>query len=184
MRAKNLDSLTVLCHHRWSLPVLAELHAGRGAKFVTLARRLGVSRDSLSRTLAALMEHGLLKRNPGYGHPMRPEYVLTPAGARLAPWCLRLVRALRALRLEPSVLRKWSLPVLAVLQAGQARFCDLKTVLPGITPRALTLALKDMENAGLIQRRVLTEYPPATCYQLTARSRPLRASLRHLDTRP
>jgi DNA-binding HxlR family transcriptional regulator len=174
--------LIFLCHHRWSLRVLAELYVGRGAKFVTLAHRLGVSRDSLLRTLAALIEHGLLKRNPGYGHPLRPEYVLTPTGARLAPWCHRLVRALRALRLEPSVLRKWSLPVLAVLQAGRARFSDLKSSLPGVTARALALTLKDMESTGLIQRRVLTEYPPATCYQLTARSRTLRAPLRHLGT--
>jgi DNA-binding HxlR family transcriptional regulator len=183
MRAKRRHNLTVLCHHRWSLPILAQLYLERGAKFVTLAHRLGVSRDSLRRTLAALIEHGLLKRNPGYGHPMRPEYVLTPAGARLAPWCHRLVRALRALRLEPSVLRKWSLPVLAVLYAGRARFSDLKSALPGITPRALTLTLKDMETAGLIQRRVLSEYPPATCYQLTTRSRSLQTPLRHLGTR-
>ena len=182
MGAKKPNRLVVLCHHRWALPVLAELHrSAGGAKFVTLSRRLGISRDSLRRTLAALAEHGWLKRNPGYGHPMRPEYVLTAAGAKLAPWCARLVRALKALKLDQSLLRKWSLPVLAGLRAGRVRFSELKVFLPGITPRALTLALKEMESAGLVKRFVLREYPPTTCYRLTARSHRLVPLLKRLE---
>src|SRR5947207_13068422 len=67
-----------LFHHRWAVPVLAELRRERGSRFVTLANRIGVTRDSLRRTLSALIDDGLVERNPGYGHPLRPEYVLTP----------------------------------------------------------------------------------------------------------
>ena len=30
-------------------------------------------------------------KNPGHGHPMRPEYLLTSSGEELAPWCRRLL---------------------------------------------------------------------------------------------
>ena len=74
---KNLASLTVLVHHRWALPVLGELYRDDGAKFVTLVHRLNVSKDSLARTLEHLRTLDLAVKNPGYGHPLRPEYVLT-----------------------------------------------------------------------------------------------------------
>ena len=70
-------TLPALLHHRWAVPILAVLHREKGAKFVTLGSRLGVSRDSLRRSLDRLTQQRLVRRNPGYGHPMRPEYVLT-----------------------------------------------------------------------------------------------------------
>ena len=40
-------------------------------------------------------------------------------------------------------LNKWSMPVLAAL-AGDRRFSELRDALPGVSPRALTLALKSL----------------------------------------
>ena len=42
--------------------------------------RLGLSRSMLTASLTQLIEAGWLQRNPGHGHPLRPEYVLTDAG--------------------------------------------------------------------------------------------------------
>jgi DNA-binding HxlR family transcriptional regulator len=42
-----------------------------------------------------------------------------------------------------------------------------------VTPRALTLALKDLAAAQLVERRVTPDYPPATVYRLRRRARPL-----------
>jgi DNA-binding HxlR family transcriptional regulator len=42
-----------------------------------------------------------------------------------------------------------------------------------VTSRALTLALKDLAAAQLVDRRVTPDYPPATVYRLRARARPL-----------
>ena len=52
----SIEDLIALFHHRWSAPVLAELGRTRGTRFVVLVNRLGVGRESLRRTLAALME--------------------------------------------------------------------------------------------------------------------------------
>ena len=167
----SIELLIELFHRRWSAPVLAELERQRGSRFVTLTRTLRIPRDSLRRTLDALVEMGLVGRNPGYGHPLRPEYVLTEAGRPVARRCARLVAVLEGHR--DVALRKWSLPVLVALERP-SRFSELRMELPGITARALAIALKDLEAAGLVERRVEAAYPPTAVYATTAGGRRLR----------
>jgi DNA-binding HxlR family transcriptional regulator len=168
-----MSTLVALFHNRWSVPILAELHRQRGSRFVTLARTLGMSRESLRRTLAALTESGLVGRNPGYGHPLRPEYVLTRRGERVALRGRPLVELLRERRLEEVGLKKWSMPVVHALADGPLRFSELRDRLEGISPRALTLALKELEAAGVVERRVTNDYPPATSYRLAPDAQPI-----------
>lgn len=168
-----MSSLVPLVHNRWSLAVVAELHRSGGAKFVTLAHRLGVGRESLKRTLATLAALDVVAKNPGYGHPLRPEYVLTPRGRRIAPACAELLAALAERGLEDVGLRKWSLPVLVALDGGR-RFSELRAALPGATSRALALALKDLGAAGLVRRELVDEFPPTALYRATSEARALR----------
>ena len=157
--------------------MLAEIERTRGSRFATLTGKLGVSGESLRRTLRALQEDGLVDRNPGYRHPLRPEYVLTGRGRALGPPAQRLVRALRGR--EEVGLKKWSLPVLAALDRPR-RFSELAAALPDATPRALALALKDLHAAGLVRRTVLDDHPPSVLYELTAEGRPIAAAARGL----
>ena len=168
-----MSTLVALFHNRWSVPLLAELHRQRGSRSVTLARTLGMSRESLRRTLAALIDGGLVGRNPGYGHPLRPEYVLTRAGERIGAASGPLVAGLRREGLEDVGLKKWSMPAVFALADGPLRFSELRDRLEGVSPRALALTLKDLEEAGLVDRRVTEDYPPATVYRLTRRARHL-----------
>ena len=89
--------LAELFHRRWAVPILAELHRDRGAKFVTLAYRLSASQTAVRQTLDELIQRGFVRRNSGYGHPLRPEYLLTSRGDRLAPECTTLHDALKPL---------------------------------------------------------------------------------------
>lgn len=177
MQHKKLTRLVVLFHHRWAVPILAELHRSKGAKFVTLVRRLGLSRDSLRHTLIALTEQGWVRRNPGHGHPMRPEYLLTTGGTKLGPWCVRLITVLRSLELEDVGLKKWSMPVALALSSGRVRFSELRAKLPDSTARALALTLKTLQSAGVVERVILDDYPPATYYRLTRQGRRLSTVL-------
>lgn len=171
----SIPDAIALFHHRWAAPILAELRRQKGSRFAALAGILGVSRESLRRTLVALIELDLVARNPGYGHPLRPEYVLTARGELVARRCSRLLAVLGEER--DVALRKWSLPVLIALrQAG--RFSELRDELPGITPRALAMALKDLQAAGLVDRRVDEDaYPPTVVYAPTRAARPLQRAL-------
>lgn len=161
----DLADLAALLHHRWAIAILAALHEQRGAKFITLINRLTVSRDSLRRTLDALIEAGFVQRNPGYGHPMRPEYILTPRGGLLGEPCLRVAAELRDRAIEPIALRKWSLPVLLCIAAGHERFGEIDEALPAATPRAITEALKSLSAARLIERTIEPGYPPRPRYR-------------------
>lgn len=162
-----------LFHHRWSAPVLAELHGQRGSKFITLVNRLAASRDSIRAAIQSLIEQGLVIRNPGYGHPLRPEYVLAETAGEAARQCASLMRTISSMELKAVALRKWSMPALFALSRGGARFTSLKSTLADITARALTLALKDLCEAGLAERRVHEGYPPSTSYRITPRGRRL-----------
>lgn len=166
-----LNTLIALSRRRWALPALAELHRVRGLKFVTLVHTLGASRPAAREALDDLIALGLALPNPGYGHPLRPEYILTPSGTRLGPACLALWDLVRRLRVSEIALRRWSLGVLAALRAGKRRFSEIRALLPDVTDRALAQALRGLQEAGLVTRRVYTSTPPATRYQPTARAR-------------
>ena len=161
--------------------MLAELHTRRGARFVELRNALDVPRDSLARTLAALAAAGLVARNPGYGHPLRPEYVLTRVGVPIAAASARLLTELDGL--QDVGLRKWSMPVVRALSGSRRRFSELRDSLPGVTSRALALTLKDLQGAGLVERTVTDDYPPGTVYALTGRASRLARVLRGFSER-
>jgi DNA-binding HxlR family transcriptional regulator len=173
-----VSTLVVLCHHRWSLPVLAEIWRTRGSRFATLTGRLGVAGESLRRTLLYLHDEGLVERNPGYGHPLRPEYLLTRKGKTVGRHAGRLVDALAGR--EEVGLKKWSLPILAELSEPR-RFSELRAALPA-GPRALTLALKELQAARLVRRRVTNDFPPHVLYEATRQARPIVAAARVLAT--
>jgi DNA-binding HxlR family transcriptional regulator len=164
--------LIELFHHRWAPPALALLGERGGARFAELQRRLGVGRESLRRAIDALIELGLVRRNPGYGHPLRPEYVLDSRGRAAAKIVGRVLETA-----DPDVLlRKWSVPVLAEL-GRERRFSELHASLPGITPRALALTLSRLEDARLVRREVVPSRPPSTVYRPTARGRRVQEAL-------
>jgi DNA-binding HxlR family transcriptional regulator len=148
----HLEPLIALCHHRWSLPILTELHRENGAKFVTLVQRLKISRDALSRTLEALIQLGLIKRNTGYGHPLRPEYILTTPGKQIGQDALELLHHLQQLEASNIALKKWTLPILHATHHDINRFSSLRETLPSISPRALTLTLQDLEQLAWLTR--------------------------------
>jgi DNA-binding HxlR family transcriptional regulator len=177
-----MSRLPELFHHRWAAAVLAELERTSGSRFVTMTNRIGVGGESLRRSLAALIEGGLVMRNPDYGHPLRPEYVLTPRGQRVAPVCADLLAGLRELGVEARALKKWSLPVVLALGGpGRRRFSELQERLREITARALALALKDLSAAGLVDRAVTDGYPPASVYILRPAGARLLPVLRRLE---
>jgi len=162
-----LAPLVELCHRRWSLPILAALAVSGGAKVVTLSNRLGASRAVVRATLEDLTEQDLVMANPGYGHPMRPETLLSPLGESAARPAVELLRALERREVVEAGLRKGSLPALAAVGAGAERFGEIRGLLAPVTARALAMSLKDLEEAGLIERTLLDESPPRAVYSAT-----------------
>ena len=164
-----------LFHLRWKVPILGQLAKNpANGRVAALARQLDVGRTTVVRTLRVLVDDGLVGANPGYGHPLRPEYILTERGRTAAEWSVQFVAAAeRRPDLLPLIFRKWSMPVLVLVASGVPHFGELQAELRDITARALTLTLKQLGDAALVVRTVSESYPVRTHYRATARGRAL-----------
>jgi DNA-binding HxlR family transcriptional regulator len=160
------DSIA-LGRNRWALALLADLAAHNGARFVELLHRLNLSRDSLTRTLQAARDAGWVMPNLGHGHPLRPEYILTQEGKRLAITASTIVRTQMDLEIPATALTRWSLPLLIVIDQGHVRFNAIARALPDATPRALSQSLRGLSDVHLTRRDMIDDYPPITHYSLT-----------------
>ena len=69
--------------------------------------------------------------------------------------------------------RRWQLSIIYAALAGALRFNDFAGAVAGISPRMLSERLRDLEAAGLIERKVIPSSPPKVEYRLTSRGRQL-----------
>ena len=65
--------------------------------------------------------------------------------------------------------RRWLIQVVIAAHAGALRFNEFGASVVGISPRMLASRLRDLEQAGLVERVVIPDSPPGVEYRLTAR---------------
>lgn len=73
--------------------------------------------------------------------------------------------------------RRFVLSVLHASVSGARRFNEFRQAIEGIPPRTLTERLRELEAAGIVQRRVVPASPPYAEYVLTERGRRLGAAV-------
>lgn len=62
---------------------------------------------------------------------------------------------------------RWKVLIIKELLTGTKRFGELKRALGSITQKVLTSNLREMEDNGLVDRKVFPEVPPRVEYTLT-----------------
>lgn len=62
---------------------------------------------------------------------------------------------------------KWKILIIRDLLTGTKRFGELKKSVSGITQKVLTSKLRELEEDGLIERKVYPQIPPKVEYTLT-----------------
>jgi DNA-binding HxlR family transcriptional regulator len=62
---------------------------------------------------------------------------------------------------------KWKTVVLWYLRKDKKRFGELRKLIPNITEKMLSLQLKDLENDGIVKRKIYPVVPPKVEYYLT-----------------
>ena len=62
---------------------------------------------------------------------------------------------------------KWKVLILRDLMNGTMRFGELKKSIGHVSQKVLTAQIRDMEEKGLITRKVYAEVPPRVEYTLT-----------------
>ncbi len=75
---------------------------------------------------------------------------------------------------------KWKPAILYFLFEKTQRFSDLQRLLPALSHKMLTQQLRELEDAGVIKRKVYPTVPPKTEYSLTPAGRELDGVFRAL----
>lgn len=96
------------------------------------------------------------------------------------------------LKIVRSIFGKWSADILISLHAVPSiGFEELRRSMPGISPRVLSMKLKELEQNGMVQREIIDTRPPRVRYSLTQRgwtvawlSQPVFLFLRLTDHSP
>ena len=163
----DINTLVKITSRAWSLKILALMHSGVPGRQAPLLSAANASRTAFVASLYHLVDLGLLERNPGHGHPLRPEFRLTPKGIEWARIAAEIIDAVPA-PAEGLILRKsWSVPVLAVTRSPR-HFIEIKSELQSVTDRALSQSLNLLHGQNWLEREVdITSRPPRPIYQAT-----------------
>ncbi len=73
--------------------------------------------------------------------------------------------------------QRWNGLILRVLLQGPVRFRDISSNIPSMSDKMLVDRLKQLEEAGLIERSVYPETPVRIEYQLTQKGEALKPAL-------
>lgn len=86
----------------------------------------------------------------------------------------------RVLAVMDVIGRRWSSGILLALGQGAERFTEIQGRVNGLSARLLTVRLRELEAAGLVDRVVTPSTPVSVRYTLTARGRELLVAFQPL----
>jgi len=99
----------------WALPILSAMDSGVAGRQAALLTAIGASRSAFVQSMDHLCTMGLMERNPGHGHPLRPEFRLTQSGAAAAAIAAK-IQSVSEEGDQILLRRSWTLPVLTSLR--------------------------------------------------------------------
>lgn len=91
----------------------------------------------------------------------------------------RYIVCARYQRTAELVGRRWSAAIIRVTVTGAVRFSDIREAVPGLSARLLTQRLRELEAAGILERRALSASRVA--YGLTSKGQALAEVLLELE---
>lgn len=154
-----------LCSRAWSLTALSLMARGVNGRVSPLAAAAGCGRTSMGASVDHLVILGLLEKNPGHGHPLRPEYRLTEGGIHVAEWALGLSTLVKSDQDQALLRNKWSLPLISCLPE-ERRYSEIRRELTPVTDRALSSCLTKLTKGAWIRREVsINVSPPIVAYR-------------------
>jgi DNA-binding HxlR family transcriptional regulator len=73
--------------------------------------------------------------------------------------------------------RRWTLGTIYACSSGAARFNEFRQSLPGVSPTTLSERLEQLEDAGIVERRLVPGRPPYAEYRLKEQGKRLAAAV-------
>jgi DNA-binding HxlR family transcriptional regulator len=88
----------------------------------------------------------------------------------MTPRCRNCTPVPQELRAAAGILeRRWTMATIYACSSGAVRFNEFRQSLPGVSPTTLSDRLDQLEQAGIVERRLVPGRPPHTEYTLTPR---------------
>ncbi len=78
--------------------------------------------------------------------------------------------------------RRWTGAILRAMLAGEARFSDIASAVPGLSDRLLSERLKELEAEGIVTRTVVATTPVRVDYALTEKGQALSEVIAAVST--
>lgn len=97
-------------------------------------------------------------------------------GAGVSPVCPHFHAAIELIG------KRWTGAIIWVVSDGDVRFGDLKRAVPGLSDRLLSQRLRELEEAGVIERTVEEGKPVRVLYGLTEKGAGLIPAVRAVET--
>jgi DNA-binding HxlR family transcriptional regulator len=73
--------------------------------------------------------------------------------------------------------KRWTGLIIRSLLNGAKRFSDIQEIIPNLSARMLTERFKELEEQGIINRKVYPEMPVRIEYELTEKGRDLEKAM-------
>ena len=77
--------------------------------------------------------------------------------------------------------RRHAITILWASTSGAVRFNEFRQAVSGVAPKTLSERLRELEQAGVLERRVVDASPPYAEYRLTDRGRKLASVVERLN---
>ncbi|NLL30944.1 MAG: helix-turn-helix transcriptional regulator [Clostridiales bacterium] len=77
--------------------------------------------------------------------------------------------------------KRWTGLIINSLLNGAKRFSDIQEIIPSLSARMLTERFKELEEQGIIIRKVYPEMPVRIEYELTDKGRDLQKSMEEIQ---
>lgn len=173
---------------KWKYWIIYHLASGT-KRFAELQRLVpDVSRQMLTLQLRELAAIGIVERQAHDLASPRVDYFLTPAGWLLVPLINQMRLWGEALGSDQDVRDDWMLSfsgrwtfwIWYFLTSGPKCFGDLQRALPDASRQMLSLQLRKLQQAGVLERRVTCARPSRPIYALTEQGQQSAPLLRQM----
>lgn len=78
--------------------------------------------------------------------------------------------------------KRWSGLILRTLCGGSRRFSEIAAIIPDMSERMLSERFRELENAGIVNRKVYPDTPIRIEYELTEKGKALHSVVESVQT--
>lgn len=168
-----LGKTLIFINKKWSIELIRDMFFGKKRFKDFEEGRSDLSNKVLSECLKNLEDKGIIKKKMTDSKPTSTRYYLTQQGKSLN----RVIYELMVFSQEKNFSsvgetlaffsKKWNIEIIKDIFFGKKHFKDFKEGRSDLSNKVLSECLKNLENNGIIEKRIINSKPFYTEYHLT-----------------